>query len=260
MKINEVAKLTGVTVRTLHYYDQIGLLKPSRITEAGYRLYDREALAALQQILFFRELDFPLQEIREIMEKPGYDRREALEKHREMLFKKKERLEGLIGLVDSTLKGENGMSFQEFDKTEIEDMREKYAAEVRERWGGTAAYQEERKKTADYDGDKWNAVSGEGAALMRTFAEHRSEAPESVAVQVLVRQWQDYITRNFYRCTDEILAGLGTMYGKDKRFSENIDKNGVGTAAFMAKAIEIYCSAHGPQVSEIENPGMGKVR
>lgn len=151
MKINEVAKLTGVTVRTLHYYDQIGLLKPSRITEAGYRLYDRE------------------------------------------------------------------------------------------RWGGTAAYQEERKKTADYDGDKWNAVNAEGAALMRTFAEHRSEAPESVAVQVLVRQWQDYITRNFYRCTDEILAGLGTMYGKDKRFSENIDKNGVGTAAFMAKAVEIYC-------------------
>lgn len=241
MKINEVAKLTGVTVRTLHYYDQIGLLKPSRITEAGYRLYDREALAALQQILFFRELDFPLQEIRAIMGKPGYDRREALEKHREMLLKKRERLEGLIDLVDRTLKGENDMSFREFDKTEIEAMREEYAAEVRERWGGTAAYQEEREKTAGYDGDRWNAVNDEGAALMRAFAEHRREAPEGAAVKELVRQWKDYITRNFYHCTDEILAGLGAMYAGDKRFTENIDKNGMGTAAFMAKAIGIYC-------------------
>ena len=146
MKINEVAKITGVTVRTLHYYDQIGLLKPSRITEAGYRLYDQEALTALQQILFFRELDFSLQEIREITGRPGYDRREALEKHRDMLLKKKKRIEGLIGLVDRTLKGKNDMSFLEFDKTEIEEMKERYAAEVRERWGSTAAYQEERER------------------------------------------------------------------------------------------------------------------
>lgn len=241
MRINEVAKLTGVTVRTLHYYDQIGLLKPSGITEAGYRLYDQEALTALQQILFFRELDFSLQEIREITGRPGYDRREALEKHREMLLKKKERLEGLIGLVDRTLKGTDDMGFQEFDKTEIEEMKEKYAAEVRERWGGTAAYQEEQEKTAKYDAGKWNVVNDEGAALMRAFAEHRNEAPESAAVQELVWQWKNYITNNFYRCTDEILAGLGAMYVNDKRFTDNIDKNGAGTAAFMATAIEIYC-------------------
>lgn len=241
MKINEVAKRTGVTVRTLHYYDQIGLLKPSRITEAGYRLYDREALAALQQILFFRELDFPLQEIRAIMGKSGYDRREALEKHREMLLKKRERLDGLIGLADRTLGGENDMSFQEFDKTELEEMKEKYAAEVRERWGGTEAYREEREKTADYDGDQWRAVNDEGAVLMRAFAKRRSEAPESAAVQKLVRQWKDYITKNFYRCTDEILAGLGAMYAGDERFTENIDRNGEGTAVFMARAIAIYC-------------------
>lgn len=241
MKINEVARRTGVTVRTLHYYDQIGLLKPSRITEAGYRLYDREALAALQQILFFRELDFPLREIRAIMEKPGYDRREALEKHWEMLLKKRERLDGLIDLVDRTLGGENDMSFQEFDKTELEEMKDKYASEVRERWGGTAAYREAREKTANYDGEQWSAVNDEGAALMRAFAKHRSEAPESAAVQELVRQWKDYITKNFYHCTDEILAGLGAMYTGDERFTENIDRNGEGTAAFMARAIEIYC-------------------
>ncbi|MET0017621.1 TipAS antibiotic-recognition domain-containing protein [Oscillibacter sp.] len=241
MKINEVAKRTGVTVRTLHYYDQIGLLKPSRVTEAGYRLYDREALIALQQILFFRELDFSLQEIREITGRPDYDRREALEKHREMLLKKKERLEGLIGLVDRTLKGKSDMSFREFDKTEIEYMKERYAAEVRERWGGTAAYQEEQKKTAEYSADKWNAVNDEGTALMQAFAARRSEAPEGAAVQELVCQWKDYITNNFYHCTDEILGGLGAMYVDDKRFTDNIDKNGVGTAAFMAAAIEIYC-------------------
>ncbi|MEA5042898.1 MAG: MerR family transcriptional regulator [Oscillibacter ruminantium] len=241
MKINEVAKRTGITVRTLHYYDQIGLLKPSRITEAGYRLYDRESLAVLQQILFFRELDFPLQEIREIMENPGYNRQEALEKHRELLVKKRERLNGLIGLVDKTLKGESEMSFQEFDKTEIETMREQYAKEVRDRWGDTPAFQEEQKKTARYDGAKWNAVNDEGAALMRAFAEHRDESPSDGAAQELVRQWREYITENFYHCTDEILAGLGAMYVSDPRFTENIDKNGPGTAAFMAKAIEASC-------------------
>lgn len=241
MKINEVAKCTGITVRTLHYYDQIGLLKPSRITAAGYRLYDRESLAVLQQILFFRELDFPLQEIRDIMAKPGYDRQEALEKHRELLVKKRERLDGLIGLVDKTLKGESEMSFQEFDKTAIETMREQYAEEVRERWGDTAAFREEQEKTNKYDGIKWNAVNGEGAALMRAFAEQRNESPSGEVAQKLVRRWKDYITENFYHCTDEILAGLGAMYVGDPRFTQNIDKNGPGTAAFMAKAIDAYC-------------------
>lgn len=239
MKINEAARLAGVTVRTLRYYDQIGLLKPSRVTEAGYRVYDAEALEALQQILFFRELDFPLREIREIMDKPGYDRRKALEGHRTLLLEKKKRIEGLIALADRTLKGEDEMSFQEFDKSSLEDMRAKYAAEARERWGHTAAYREERERTAGYDEKKWRAVGGQSEELLRAFAARRGEAPESDAVQALVRRWQAYITENFYRCTDEILAGLGAMYVEDSRFTDNIDRYGAGTAALMAEAIGV---------------------
>lgn len=241
MKINEVAKRTGVTVRTLHYYDEIGLLKPTEITAAGYRIYDAEALADLQQILFFRELDFPLREIGEIMRNPGYDRREALQRHRELLEKKRDRIDGLIGLVNQTLEGEEAMSFQEFDKTELEQMKAAYAREVRQRWGDTAAYREEQAKTAAYTGEKWAAVNDAGAALMESFAQHRTEAPDGAAAGQLVVRWRDYITENFYLCTDEILAGLGEMYTADPRFTENIDRHGAGTAAFMAAAIRAYC-------------------
>lgn len=128
MKINEVSKLTGVTVRTLHYYDEIGLLKPSEVTSAGYRLYDNEALKTLQQILFFRELEFSLDEIKEIMSDPLYNRKDALAKQRELLMQKRIRLDGIINLVDKTLKGENDMSFKQFDMTEIEEARKEYAA------------------------------------------------------------------------------------------------------------------------------------
>ena len=126
LKVNEVAKLTGITARTLHYYDEIGLLSPSETTEARYRLYDDTALETLQQILFFRELDFPLSEIKEIMTNPAFDKTDALKSHKTLLIKKRERLDNLIQLVDKTIKGGNDMSFKEFDVSEIEAMKEKY--------------------------------------------------------------------------------------------------------------------------------------
>lgn len=241
MKINEVAKLTGITVRTLHYYDEIGLLKPSKITDAGYRLYDSTALEILQQILFFRELDFPLNDIKEIMTNPHYDKAEALTKHRELLLQKRNRIDGLICLVDNTLKGNNDMSFKQFDMTEFEVTKKKYAAEVKERWGDTAAYAENEEKTRGYDRDQWKMLSGEGEAILREFGKNRDIQPGSNEAQSLVKKWQNYITANFYHCTKEILSCLGLMYIGDERFTKNIDQNGEGTAAFMAAAIEIYC-------------------
>ena len=130
MKISEVAKLTGVTVRTLHYYDEIGLLKPDGVTEAGYRVYSDADLELLQQILFFRELDFPLEDIRRIMQNPAYDREDALRKQKELLLQKRGRLDRLIALVDSTLKGERDMSFRQFDATDIVETRRWYAEEA----------------------------------------------------------------------------------------------------------------------------------
>jgi DNA-binding transcriptional MerR regulator len=242
MKINEVAKLTGVTVRTLHYYDGIGLLKPAEVTDSGYRLYDSDSLSKLQQILLLRELDFPLDEIQQILKNPAFDQTEALKKHRELLIKKREHFDDLIGLVDRIVKGDKTLSFQEFDQTEMEKMRKEFAAEVKERWGSTDAYKESEEKTGSYDEQKWQQVGAESDAILKAFAQSRSKPADSEEVQALVKQWQDYITARFYNCTDEILAGLGQMYTADERFKKNIDRNGSGTAEFMTKAIAVYCN------------------
>ena len=160
MKVSEVAKLTGVTVRTLHYYDEIGLLKPSKVTAAGYRLYSNADLEILQQILFFRELDFPLSDIREIMLNPTYSRETALQNHRELLLQKRKHIDGLISLVDKTLKGDNDMSFKQFDTTEIKNARKEYAAEAKQRWGESDAYAEYEEKVSAYDDPQWKLLNG----------------------------------------------------------------------------------------------------
>lgn len=242
MRISEVAKLTGITVRTLHYYDEIGLLKPSEITEAGYRLYSREDLEILQQILFFRELDFPLSQIKEIMNNPNYDKEEALKKQKELLIQQRQRIEGLIKLIEKRIEGDNNMSFKEFDMNEIEENKKKYAKEVKERWGTSKAYEESEKKTSSYNKEKWGDINQETSEIFKGFDELRNSDPGSEEVQELVRRWQKYITDNFYTCTNEILSGLGLMYVEDERFKENLDKNGEGTAKLMAEAIKIYCS------------------
>lgn len=234
MRISEVAKLTGITVRTLHYYDEIGLLKPSEITEAGYRLYSREDLEILQQILFFRELDFPLSQIKEIMNNPNYDKEEALKKQKELLIQQRQRIEGLIKLIEKRIEGDNNMSFKEFDMNEIEENKKKYAKEVKERWGTSKAYEESEKKTSSYNKEKWGDINQETSEIFKGFAELRNSDPGSEEVQELVRRWQKYITDNFYTCTNEILSGLGLMYVEDERFKENLDKNGEGTAKLMA--------------------------
>lgn len=144
--VSQVAKLTGISVRTLHYYDETGLLPPSEVTEAGYRLYDDAAMARLQQILFFRELGFALQDIRGILDDPSFDQTQALERHRELLTLKRQRLDGILRLVDSLLKGECSMRFDAFDASSLEEARDRYAKEAKERYGGTAAYRESEKK------------------------------------------------------------------------------------------------------------------
>ncbi|OPJ56560.1 MerR family transcriptional regulator [Clostridium oryzae] len=241
MKINEVAKLTGVTVRTLHYYDEIGLLKPSQITETGYRLYDENALAVLQQILFFRELDFPLNKIKDIMTNPAFDKNEALKKQKELLLKKRKRIDKLINLVNNTLEGDINMSFKEFDITEFENAKNKYAEEVKERWGNTDAYAESEKKTSNYSKDQWHQINEGGKSILKAFADNMDKSPDSKEVQTLVKRWQDFITENFYTCTNEILQCLGLMYTEDERFKKNIDSHGEGTAEFISHAIKIYC-------------------
>lgn len=241
MKINEVAKRTGVTVRTLHYYDQIGLLAPSRVTAAGYRLYDEASLVDLQQILFLKELDFSLAEIKRIMADPSYSSQEALKKQRKLLIMKRDRLNRLITLAERTLEGEHIMNFKAFDTTDIEKNRQHYADEMKARWGETPQYQENEKKAAGYDASQWAAIDETAKAILKAFGENRDHSPESEAVQQLVARWQEYITAHFYPCSTEMLACLGAMYTGDERFTKNIDTNGEGTAALMAAAIDVYC-------------------
>lgn len=198
MKISEVAKLSGITVRTLHYYDEIGLLKPSDTTEAGYRVYSNKDLETLQQILFFRELDFPLNEIKEIMKNPNYNKIEALNKHKELLIEKRKRIDGLIDLINKTIKGDNDMSFKEFDNNKIEENKRKYSEEVKNRWGNTDSYKEYEKKTSSYDKNSWNTINEEMVEILKEFADNRNENPDSLIVQNLVEKWRAYITLNFY--------------------------------------------------------------
>lgn len=242
MKIHEVAELSGVTVRTLQYYDQIGLLMPSEVTEVGYRIYHEEDLERLQQILFFRELEFPLREIKDIMNNPSYDRLEALRNQKAMLLEKRSRMDRLIRLVEERLGGQQDMSFEEFSMESIENHKKQYAEEVRNRWGDSDAYAEYEKKTKGYSKEDWNSISQAGDSIMGEFAKHRDLSPEDETVQELVARWQNFITTHYYECTKDILAGLGNMYVSDERFRENIDKHGEGTAELMSKAIGIYCA------------------
>ena len=236
LQIKAFAELTGVSVRTLHYYDEIGLLNPSCVEKQnGYRFYDEASLERMQEILFYRELDFSLKSIAEILASPNYDKQTALAEQKRLLMLKKDRLTRLIAALEQAEKGE--ITMNAFDNSEYEAARQQYEDEAKERWGDTAAYREYAQKAPAADA---------AAGLMAVFGEFAAvkaagHTPDSDTAQRLVKKLQDYITANFYHCTNEILAGLGQMYVGDERFKNNIDSHGEGTAEFVSEAIELYC-------------------
>lgn len=242
MKPNEVAKLTGITVRTLQYYDKIGLLKPSFTAANGYRTYNQSDLELLQQILFFRELEFSLTDIKEIIQNPNYNKQDALMHHRELLLEKRKRLDGLIALVNQTLKGGTTMSFKEFDTTKIDEAKDAYVKEVKKRWGTTDAYKEYTDKSKNRNQSEFDRIVAKGNEIINEFSKIRTLSPSCEEAQRLVQKWQAYITENYYHCTKEILSGLGQMYLADERFTKNMDQFGQGTTKFISEAIDIYCS------------------
>ena len=238
MQIKEFAEFMGVSVRTLHYYDEIGLLTPAFVDKTtGYRFYDEKSLLRMQEILFYRELDFSLKSIGEILSSPNYDTRKSLEEQKILLTLKKERLERLIASIDEAMKGANVMSA--FDNSEFE----KYKAEAQEKWGKTDAYKEHAERTKNYSKQKWNDLATGIDNIMAEFAScmKKVKKPDSTEAQNLVKMLQNHITENYYLCTNEILAGLGQMYVGDERFKNNIDKHADGTAEFICEAIEVYC-------------------
>ncbi|HFU3788590.1 TPA: MerR family transcriptional regulator [Streptococcus suis] len=234
--VKEVSQLSGVSVRTLHYYDEINLLTPSFIAENGYRYYDNEAFEKLQEILLFRELEFPLKEIKKIVGNVAYDREAALKDQIRLLELKKKHLEKVIKHAKSLQqKGENYMNFEVFDKSALLAFQE----EAKERWGNTAAFQEFSAKTNQ---EGFAQISAEMSGIMMEFGKMKNLSADDSKVQSQVEALKDYISDNFYECTNEVLASLGQMYALDNRFTQFIDQvGGEGTATFVSQAIAIYC-------------------
>ena len=237
MTIGELSALTHVSIRTLRHYDQIGLLRPIAVTEAGYRQYDQTSLARLHTIRLFRELEFSLADIKRIISAPDFDPIDALDQQITLLTMRRVHLDNLI-LVARGLKakGLNHMDFSAFDTRKIDD----YAAQAKAAWGKTDAWQEYESR-----GNTVKNTQQAGEQLMEmiaAFGKRRSIDPACEEAQAMVQQLRDHITANFYTCTVPILRGLADMYDGGGDFTRNIDQaGGVGTASFLAQAMRIYC-------------------
>lgn len=238
MRIGEFSARTHVSIRTLRHYDRIGLLRPSRVTEAGYREYDQAALERLHTILLFRELEFPLGEIRRILDAPDFDPIATLERQITLLTMRREHIDNLILLAQGLkLKGLNHMDFSAFDARKTDD----YAAQAKAAWGETEAWKEfeGRSRTAEEDQQAGEQLMD----MIARFGKRRSIDPACEEAQQMVQQLRDHITANFYTCTVPILRGLADMYDGGGDFTRSIDQaGGKGTAAFLAGAMRIYCS------------------
>ncbi|MBE5869376.1 MAG: MerR family transcriptional regulator [Lachnospiraceae bacterium] len=236
MTVHEVSKISGVSIRALHHYDHIGLLPATEVTQAGYRLYDDGALERLQHIMLFKELEFPLKDIKMILDSPDFDRSKALEQQVHLLELRKEHLQNLIDLARGIKAiGVKHMSFEAFDTRKIDE----YAAQAKESWGTTEAYKEYEKKSAGRTKENQQKLNVEMMAIFGEFGKIKEMSPECEEAVMLAKKLQDHITENYYTCTDEILLGLGAMYAGGGEFTANIDKvGGEGTAVFACEAIK----------------------
>ncbi len=239
MTVHEVSKLAGVSIRTLQYYDKIGLLHPTGYTDAGYRLYDDADLERLQHILLFRELEFPLKDIRDILNSPDFDRSRALEQQIELLKLKKEHIENLMNFaLGIKMMGVKHMDFKAFDRSKLDE----YSRQAKELYGNTPEYKELEEKQKNRTKEEDNLLADRFMLFFKEAGEMKDKDPASPEAQDLVKRIQDYITENLYTCTNKILRGLGKMYSGSGDFTKNIDAyGGEGTAVFVDNAIQIYC-------------------
>ena len=235
--VHEVAALAGVSIRTLQYYDRIGLLRPSARTAAGYRLYAEADLARLQSILLFRELEFPLEDIRRMVDSPDFDRNRALDQQIALLKLKREHIDGLIDMAQTLrTEGRDMADFAAFDTGKLDAYKEQAKA----RWGTTSAWAEYEKRSAGRTAKEEHGMGEELMGLFAPFAKMAADGadPASSEARAVARGIQAYITEHFYPCTDEIFAGLGAMYGSGGEFTRNINAvAGEGAAEFAAKVI-----------------------
>ncbi|HWP98444.1 MAG TPA: MerR family transcriptional regulator [Syntrophomonadaceae bacterium] len=248
--INQIARLAGVTLRTLRYYDKIGLLVPSARSNAGYRIYSDDDAQRLQQILFFRELDFPLAKINEILNNPAFDRREALKMQVDFLQKRSQRYLRLSELARDTLANQEGGKkmadkdmFQAFDYDKMMEEQKQYEDEVKERWGNTDAYRVSQERTSKYTKEDWERINNiQTQNLNDLCALYEARVPhDDPRVQEVVDRTRLFISDHFYECTLEAWSCLGQMYIADERFKAFYEKLSPGLAAYYNDAIQHYC-------------------
>ena len=239
MTVNEVSKLAGVSIRTLQYYDKIGLLHPTGHTDAGYRLYDDTDLERLQHILLFRELEFSLKDIASIINSPDFDRSKALEQQIEMLKLKRDHIENLMNFaLGIKMLGVKHMDFKAFDRSKLDE----YSRQAKDMYKESPEYKEMEEKSKNRTKEEEGILADRFMLLFKEAGTLKDTDPASPEAQDLVKRIQDFITENLYTCSKKILSGLGKMYSGGGDFTKNIDEyGGEGTAEFIDKAIQIYC-------------------
>lgn len=239
MTVHEVSGLTGVSIRALHHYDRIGLLHPAEISESGYRLYDDTALARLQYIMLFKELQFSLKEIKEILDSPCFDRDRALDQQITLLEMKKEHLQNLIELARGIKTiGVKHMDFTAFDTRKMDE----YAKQAKAYWGHTDEYREFEEKSKGRTKEEEQKIAVGLMAMFAEFGEMKNTDPADAAAQKQVQKLLDYISQHYYTCSKEILASLGSSYAAGGSMTQNINAaGGEGTAEFASRAIRVYC-------------------
>ena len=242
--VKQLSKMAGVTPRTLHHYDDIGLLKPSQVGENGYRYYGEEALIKLQQILFYRELDFPLEEIRRIMGRRDFDLLGALQSHREALQKKSARLSQLLATVDNTIQhiqGEKLMSQKGLFEGFSEEEQEKYAQEAEQMYDPETV-RESNRKWKSYSAAKKEAILAEGRQVYEDMIAAMPKGASSPEVQAVVERWRKHMD-HFWTPSLEQLIALAGGYNDDPRFKANFDKMHPALTEFMREAVTVYVNA-----------------
>ncbi len=237
LTVGAVSDLAGVTVRTLHHYDEIGLVVPAGRTDAGYRTYGPGEVERLQEVLFFRELGFALDEIKDVMQDPNYSRTDALEKQRALLEERADRLLKMMDAVDTAVLAERtGVKMSSEEMLEVFNEHEE---EAKERWGDTDAYKQSAQRTANYSKQDWGDIKEEADGMYKSFLDLMEDAvpADDTKAMAVAEEHRAHITRWFYDCSIEVHAGLGHMYMADERFKNNIDKAGEGLTEYMSEAM-----------------------
>jgi MerR family transcriptional regulator, thiopeptide resistance regulator len=243
VNVGEVAALAGVTVRTLHHYDRIGLLSPSGRTPAGYRVYAPADLDRLHQVLLYRELGFPLEEVAALLDDPSADPAAHLRRQHRLLRDRLERTSAMVAAVEKEMEARHmGIALTPEERFEVfgEHDPAQYEAEVQERWGDTDAYAQSKRRTAAWSKDDWLRIKAEGEDVERRLAAALAAgvAPDSVQAMDLAEEHRQQISRNFYDCPPDMHAGLGRMYVEDERFTAHYEQIAPGLAQYVSTAVQ----------------------